>query len=1179
MGLALWMRAALLAAGVVLAAPALADEGGVDLPRYPSISPDGSEIVFTWRGDLWKVPSAGGLAARLTANPRDDLRSAWSPDGSQLAFSSDRSGWENIHLMNADGTNVRQITDTDRGLELSGFSADGRYVLFGARIEGDVYRADRPYRVSVDGGSIERLHDAFGTWPQVGADGQVLFVRGESPWYRRHYMGPDDRDLWTYNPSTQSFRQLTTWEGNDARPRYLDDHRVLFLADRESDTVNLYEMDLREGEKSVRRLTSFNGRDIHEFDVSRDGDTAVFQVWDTLYTLDLRKRNAQPVPLKITASQDEADNYELKDIGREVTEAALSPDGEVMAFVAYGDIYVRNVEEGQPTRRITENVGRDRDIAWSPDGLTLYFSSDRDGTDSIYKATVALTRSEIKEKLEPAKKKETEKETEKEAEKEAEPAADENAEDKPESDASPDKDAESKSDQKDDDKDGKGKKDDKEEEKNPADRWHDAVKFTIEPVVQSEFNDRSPSPSPDGKSLAFQRTRGDIMLLDLTSGDLETFHPSWNLWIEWSWSPDSKLMAISDMNENYNAEILIAPLDRSFEPVNVSKHPDNDSQPRWSADGNILAFLSDREGDTDVWMVYLDKDVEALGDVELRKYYKDAAEAAKKRKPLKPEKADTDDDAQSNDADDDDKADEAKEDAEEEEKAPGADLELDDAYLRLKRVTSYPGDEGNLELTPAGDRFVFTASGGAAGDGGLFSIKWDGKEKKKLTDSVDVQQLSLDGAKVVFVGKGRGATVPVGGGDVENIDIDHRIRIDLEAQATQMFTELARVLGITFYHPTMKGLDWDALSKQYLELARRSRTPDEFAYVSMRLLGELNGSHLGVYPRGAPNPNAQPNGRLGIDVTRTTHDGQPAYRIDRVIDRGPTSAGTMALKAGDLITQVEFQPLEPQGTLDAALKGHIGEETILTVVRDVDPDGDDGPEPAAPAEVNLIVSPISANADVVLRYDDWQRHNARLVEEWSGGRVGYLHIRAMGSADLVEFERDLYAAAYGKDGLLVDVRSNGGGWTADRVLASLMVQPHAYTVARGDTSGSTDGYPQDRLFIQRYTKPVDMLCNEKSFSNAEIVSHAFKTLGRGHLVGQQTYGGVISTGGWTLIDGTFVRQPFRGWFVVDGTDMENHGAIPDIIVPPLPDDEAAPEPYGFDRQLRAAVDDIMKRIK
>ena len=180
----------------------------------------------------------------------------------------------------------------------------------------------------------------------------------------------------------------------------------------------------------------------------------------------------------------------------------------------------------------------------------------------------------------------------------------------------------------------------------------------------------------------------------------------------------------------------------------------------------------------------------------------------------------------------------------------------------------------------------------------------------------------------------------------------------------------------------------------------------------------------------------------------------------------------------------------------------------------------------------------------------------------------------MNQPSLDEFERDLFAAAHGKDGLVIDVRNNGGGWTADRLLASIMAPRHAYTVPRGADPSHTDGYPQDRLFIQRFSMPINMLCNEKSFSNAEIVAHAFKTLKRGTLVGTPTYGGVISTGSASLLDGTTVRMPTRGWYLLDGTDMENNGAVPDIVVPQTPEAESADR----DEQLKAAVDDLMKRL-
>jgi tricorn protease len=309
------------------------------------------------------------------------------------------------------------------------------------------------------------------------------------------------------------------------------------------------------------------------------------------------------------------------------------------------------------------------------------------------------------------------------------------------------------------------------------------------------------------------------------------------------------------------------------------------------------------------------------------------------------------------------------------------------------------------------------------------------------------------------------------------------------------------------------------------------------------------------------NPDFRSAGRLGIDATPV----EGGFRVDHVLPRGSTNAGDMRLEVGDVITAIELEPIGPMDTLDMRLSGLVGDEIVVTVRRG---EGD------AAVSLDLLMTPISSGEERGLRYDDWQLTNAAKVSELSGGRLGYLHIRSMGTGDLVEYERDLYAAANGKEGLLIDVRSNGGGWTTDRILASLMYPQHAYTIPRGAHPVDGQGYPRDRLYIQRYNGPVNMLCNEKSFSNAEIISHAFKTLGRGTLVGQQTYGGVISTGAFTLMDGTRVRQPFRGWYLLDGTDMENNGAVPDIIVDQTPQDEAA----GRDRQLEAAVEDLLSRL-
>src|SRR5688572_4750383 len=171
-----------------------------------------------------------------------------------------------------------------------------------------------------------------------------------------------------------------------------------------------------------------------------------------------------------------------------------------------------------------------------------------------------------------------------------------------------------------------------------------------------------------------------------------------------------------------------------------------------------------------------------------------------------------------------------------------------------------------------------------------------------------------------------------------------------------------------------------------------------------------------------------------------------------------------------------------------------------------------------------------------------------------------------------KFEEELYDAGAGKEGLVIDVRENGGGSTADLLLTALTQPRHAIAVPRG----GGPGYPQDRTVYATWNKPIVVMCNQNSFSNAEIFSHAVKNLKRGRLVGVPTAGGVISTGGTAIMDVGFLRMPFRGWYTInDGEDMERHGAAPDVIVWPQPGDMAK----GKDAQIEKAVEVLQADVK
>jgi C-terminal processing protease CtpA/Prc len=216
-------------------------------------------------------------------------------------------------------------------------------------------------------------------------------------------------------------------------------------------------------------------------------------------------------------------------------------------------------------------------------------------------------------------------------------------------------------------------------------------------------------------------------------------------------------------------------------------------------------------------------------------------------------------------------------------------------------------------------------------------------------------------------------------------------------------------------------------------------------------------------------------------------------------------------------------------------------------------------------------------------YNEWVKERRALTDKYSGGKLGYLHIRGMDMPSFERFERELTAAAYGKEAIVIDVRFNGGGWTTDYLMTVLNVKQHAYTIPRGEVSSLSDHlkyrdyYPfSERLPFFAWNKPSIALCNAASYSNAEIFSHAYKNLNIGTLVGEPTFGAVISTSGLGLMDGTFVRMPFRAWFVkADNKNMETDPAIPDVILSNSVDFKSK----GEDQQLKKACELLLEQLK
>jgi len=672
-----------------------------------------------------------------------------------------------------------------------------------------------------------------------------------------------------------------------------------------------------------------------------------------------------------------------------------------------------------------------------------------------------------------------------------------------------------------------------------------SLKHQIIRITDSDKDESELTISPDGKMIAFVRGNGQFITAQIDKdgklSDEKILSDDWAAPEDVSWSPDSKWLAYSKSDLYFNNEIFIQAADNSHEAVNVSMHPRTDAQPFWSPDGSKLGFVSERNNNSaDIWFVWLKK-----SDWEKTQQDWDEFEKPKEKK---------------------DKKDSAK--------VKEIEIDFTDIYKRLVQVTSMPGDERNVVISADGETFYFTApysSGkGKKLDYSLYSIKWDGKDFESIikgSDSYRSLQPDKDVKNIyLFKGDGKLTKVDLDKKKEEGLSYAAKMKINYAVEREQIFEESWRMLRDYFYDPGFNGHDWNAIKKQYKQWVMAASTSRDFRYMFNFMIGQINASHMGMYGDDREETQKEKTGLLGIEITNT--DG--GILVERVVPESPADKIESKLNVGDIITKVNGE--EVGGNINFYSKFvNTANERVLLDVKSKD---------GKTREV--IIRPVGSIEDLL--YNEWVNDRKKLTEKYSNGRIGYIHIRAMGWASFEEFERELTATGYGKDAIVVDVRYNGGGWTTDYLMLVLNYKQHAYTIPRGATDNLAKNHQKfsgyyplgERLPYSAWIKPSIALCNENSYSNAEIFSHAYQTLGIGKLVGKPTFGAVISTGARRMVDGTLVRMPFRGWYVKKtNNDMEDEPATPDFIVENSPDYRAK----GTDAQLKKAVDELMKKLK
>ncbi|MGD8746930.1 MAG: S41 family peptidase [Balneolaceae bacterium] len=1034
--------------------------------RFPSISPNGSAITFSYQGDIWRVPINGGRAWRMTLHEAYDTRPQWSPDGSKIAFISDRNGNNDVFVMNADGSKIKQLTYHSASDELTGWAPDNRVIFTTNRTYNQVEWEPEIQLVSSEGGTPTRFFDSFGLMAAMSPNGRYLvFVRGYNREYRKRYRGSANKDLWVYDTQNKTYRQLTDFMGNDMYPRFAGNNELYFTSERDS-TLNIYKTSFSNDGRigNLQQLTNLKNDGVRYFDVSNDGNYIVFESQTGIYTF---REGETPQKLDINVSHDRRfDNIERKTFTEDAEEFAVSPSGDWLAFVENGEIFIKhNNPKKNRSVKLTDSPYRDLDVTFLNDS-TILFASDRNGQYDLFALESAS-----------------------------------------------------------------GKKD-----------LFESLQFKTIRLTETQQAERHPILSPDGKKVAFNRGRGQLIVSDINGRDRlgkETIllDTGWAEADGIAWSPDSKWLAYSLPDLDFNTEIYIQPADNSKDPVNISKHPRPDTDPVWSPDGSKLAFLSSRNnGDDDVWFAWLNK----------RDWQRTKLDWEKSEKPIHLSPEDT--------------------------VGVDVDINFDGLYKRLQQVTSLPGNESDIAISKDGQTFFFVVNRDSRqnydADQDLYQAKWDGTETKALTQGgvapYNVRLNSKLNALYLMQKGGKMGRFNLEKNDLENMPFTAKMAINHKEQRNQIFEEAWRKLDINFYDPNFHGQNWNALHDHYKPWAMAASSDQDFQDVMNMMLGELNSSHMGFYGSERAETQDMHTGLLGVEVEPVDN----GVRVTHVIPNSPADREVSKLYAGDVITSVDGKSVAKTDNFFQLLEDKVDTPTMLNVRN------------AKGKNREVVIEPTRSLKEEL--YNEWVQERKDLTEKYSNGRLGYLHIQGMNWPSFERFERELTATGEGKDGIIIDVRYNGGGWTTDYLLTVLNYRQHAYTIPRGATNNLQKDHTNfrsyypfgERLPFATWTGPSIALANQNSYSNAEIFAHAYKTLDYGTLVGEPTFGAVISTGGARLMGDSFVRLPFRGWYVkATDKNMEHGPAIPDIEIENAPNYRTR-----GDAQLQRAVKELLNQI-
>ncbi len=958
-------RLALLGALLPLAAQA-APPAALPYFSEPSVSPDRQEIAFVSGGDIWTVPAAGGEARLLVAHPATESRPLYAPDGKSLAFVSTRSGNGDIYLLNFESGELKRLTFDDGLDQLDNWSADGKYLYYSSTSR-DIAGMNDIYRVPVGGG----------TPTAVSADR-----------YANEFFAAPSPDGRTLAFSARGIASAQWWRHGHS---HLDESEIWLR--QEGKNGPTYTGLTSGGSKALWPMWGVGGQKL--FFTSDQGGP------ENIWTIGLTKSAPQQVT-----------NFK----GGRVLWPSISYDGKLLVFERDFNIWTLDTQNGQakqvairrrgapasPTIERQRFTDRLQELALSPDGKKVAFvvhgevfaASAADGGDATRLSVTTAAESDLA--------------------------------------WAPD-----------------SRRLVYVSARDGAKHLYSYTFATGKEtrLTNAATNDASPRFSPDGKLLAFERDAKELRVLDvaknqervLGTGRLD--RPPLSAERSFVWSPDGRWIAYTPRGGRGFTNVLVVPTAGGpSQPLSFLANS-NSNTVSWSPDGKYLLFdTGQRTEDAEVARIDLQLRTPRFREDQFRDLFKETtpgpvAPDKNQAPPAKPPTPSTpaalpvaaadSARAKARVAGKLSKSRKGKKGAIDSAATvvaakPPVQINFDDIRRRLSLVP-VGIDVRAQTISPDGKWLLLTGSVLSQTNLYIYPLDELSKEPataRQLTSTAGAKreaQFSPDSKEVYFLDQGiQVVPVEAGKGTPRSVAVAAELDVDFEQEKMVVFDEAWAYLRDFFNDKTFNGTNWPAQHDQFAPYIAGARTPDEARRLTNLMIGELNASHSGMGPAAAASGTVAPaTGRLGLRFDPAEYEQHGRLRITTVL---PLGAGALAgLKPGDVLLAVDGHPITGSTNLDELLQYKVGRRTALRVASDN-------------KERDVVVRPLSRDTEKALDYRQWVEERRAYVAKASGGKLGYVHMFDMSAASLSQLYLDLDAENMSREGVVVDVRNNNGGF-------------------------------------------------------------------------------------------------------------------------------------------------------